>query len=79
MKNVSSRKSNSLLFKKETRTKFQYLISILREIRFKNISLNEISISRMDVMKFYDRRYFLDLIMKLIVHVNRDEKNDKNF
>lgn len=70
MKNVSSRKSNSLLFKKETRTKFQYLINILREIRFKNISLNEISISRMDVMKFYDRRYFLDLVMKLIVHVN---------
>lgn len=70
MKNVSSRKLNSFLFKKETRTKFQYLINILREIRFKNISLNEISISRMDVMKFYDRRYFLDLVMKLIVHVN---------
>lgn len=70
MKNVSSRKLNSFLFKKETRTKFQYLINILREIRFKNISLNEISISRMDVMKFYDRRYFLDLVIKLIVHVN---------
>lgn len=70
MKNVSSRKLNSFLFKKETRTKFQYLINILREIRFKNISLNEISISRMDVMKFYDRRYFLELIIKLIVHVN---------
>lgn len=42
-------------------------------------SFEWISIWRMDAMKFYDRRYSLDLVKKLIVHTSREQKNNKNF